>query len=451
MINWRKPVIEAALRVTRSDVPSNRRTIRRLWNASPEAVDRYQRDRLKSLLAHAHATVPYYAEVLEETGVVTDGTVHLERYEALPLLTKETIRESGDRLVSTEPGTDPYTNTSGGTTGEPVRIVQDDEYWAWNVANKLFYQELAGKPLGGREVKLWGSERDVLEGRESLAARAINVLYNRTLLNSFRMGPEEMRAYVETINDVRPHTIWAYVESIHQLATFVERTGLDVYSPNGIVTTAGTLHEPVRETIETVFDTTVYNQYGSREVGDMACECSAQDGLHVFSHTHYIEIVDDDGYPVPPGKSGHIVVTNLVNRSMPLLRYRIGDVGVAASGRCDCGRPFLRLESVTGRVTDHFVSVEDELVHGEYFTHLLFEKPWVRKFQVRQETRESVVIRIVPNGTDAVPSEEFDELVEGVHAVMGESVDVEVDLVESIPAQHSGKFRYTISDVTPFP
>jgi phenylacetate-CoA ligase len=447
MIQWRRPVIHAALRLTRSDVPQNLRTIRRLQRSDRETVERYRVEKLKRLLKHASQTVPYYNEVLGKTGVVDGGEVHLEHFTEIPLLTKERLRDSGERLVSRDPGSDPYTNTSGGTTGEPVAFVQDQHYWGWNVANKIFYQELAGKPLGGREVKLWGSERDILDGRETLRARLKNFLYNRRLLNTFRMSEADMREYVETINSFQPHTIWAYVESIHQIAQFVQREGFDAYAPNGIVTTAGTLHEPVRETIESAFDTTVYNQYGSREVGDMACECNEQDGLHVFAQTHYLEVVDEDGRPVDPGQDGRIVVTNLTNYSMPLVRYEIGDRGTKATGSCRCSSPFPRLQSVNGRVTDHFVSSDGDLIHGEYFTHLFYDRPWVRKFQARQLDPESVLIRVVPSPTETIPRKDIDEITDAIEVVMGEETDVRIEFVDEITETSSGKFRYIISDV----
>ena len=447
MINWRKPVIHAGLQLLRSDVPENLRTIRELNRADPEEVEEYRRQKLTALLNHAYRTVPYYAEVLSEASIVVNSEVHLENFSEIPLLTKETLRAEQDRLVSQDPGPDPYTNTSGGTTGEPVEFVQDQRYWEWNVATKIFYQELAGKPLGGREVKLWGSERDLVEGKESPKTQSVNFLYNRRLLNSFRMGKEDMSKYVRTINSFQPRTIWAYVESIYQLARFVERNDLEVHSPAGIVTTAGTLYEPVRERIEETFDAKVYNQYGSREVGDMACECSKQEGLHVFPYSHYVEVLDEDGRPAPAGETGRIVVTNLTNYSMPLIRYEIGDMGVASADQCPCGSPFPLLKSVTGRVTDHFVSTDGELVHGEFFTHLFYGRSWVQKFQVRQEAPETVIVRIVERDDGVKEDKHLTEIVEQIRMVMGESVTVEVEFPEEITPSSSGKYRYVISEV----
>ena len=450
MINWRKPTIHALLRATRSDVPDNLQTIRRLWQSNPETVERYQRRKLADLLEHAHATVPYYEAVLESAGAVVDGDVHLENFEEIPLLTKETIREEGDRLVSRDPGPDPYTNTSGGTTGEPVEIVQDQHYWEWNVATKIFYQEFAGKPLGGREVKLWGSERDLglnEHSVESLKIRARNFLYNRRLLNSYRMSEADMRAHVDSINSFRPQTIWAYVESIHQLALFVERNSLDVHSPTGILATAGTLNEPVRECIERAFETQVYNQYGSREVGDMACECSTQYGIHVFPYVHKLEIIDETGDPLPPGTDGRIAVTTLNNYSMPLIRYKIGDMGILSAEPCRCGRPFPTLDRITGRVTDHFRSTNGDLVHPGYLRKSLYYRDWIEKFQIRQTDTYHVQFVIKRRTDTDPPKSDLEEIRNAARTVLGDEVEISFHYPDKIVESDSGKYRYTVSEV----
>ncbi|MFC7076806.1 phenylacetate--CoA ligase family protein [Haloarcula halophila] len=432
------------LHLTGNNIPSNLYKIRQIENSS-EAIRELQQQKLKSLLEHASETVPYYNALLKENDVVSDGGIKLDNFEKLPLLTKEDIRSADGDLHSSAPGPNPYSNTSGGTTGEPVEFLQDDRYWQWNVANKIYYHSLAGKGLGEPEIKLWGSERDIQKGSRSLKTRIRNFLYNRQALNSFKMSEEDMEQYIREINQHQPKSIWAYVESMHQLSQYAKKNNLKVYSPAGIVTTAGTLHEPVRETIEDVFDTKVHNQYGSREVGDIACECPHQEGLHIFTHSNYVEIVDEDGNPVPSGEEGYVAVTNLTNYTMPLIRYKIGDMAVGSDESCSCGRGFPLLKKVTGRESDHFVTPTGELIHGEYFTHLFYNKDWVRKFQVHQISRESLVIKIVKREPE--DGADLEAIKSEIRNVMGEEVEIEVEFKEEISPSSSGKFRYIVSEV----
>ncbi|MHC3437908.1 phenylacetate--CoA ligase family protein [Natrialbaceae archaeon A-gly3] len=256
-----------------------------------------------------------------------------------------------------------------------------------------------------------------------------------------------MTEYVERINEVKPYSIEAYVESINELSKHIEREELDVHSPRGILSTAGTLHPTVRKRVEDVFDTVVLNKYGSREVGDIACECPQQGGLHIFDHTHYVEVVDKNGDPLPPGEEGELAITVLTNYSMPLIRYRIGDMGVLKEGKCTCSKPFSMLEDVTGRVSDHFLSTDGKLVYGALFRHLLFHKSWIEKFQVRQVEQDKVIYHIVVADEHSPLENDIQTIKKKTREVLGSNVSVHFEYVDRIQSSKSGKYRYTISEV----
>ena len=446
-MNWRSPILRTVHRVDLPGTLSNYRQVKSFEEKGKYHVERNQTAKLIDLLEHAYETVPYYREVLGDAGVVIDGNVDLTAFTDVPPLTKDRLREHHEELQSIEPGSGVFENTSGGTTGEPVEFLQDDGYLRWNRANKLYFHDLAGRSLGEPWIQLWGDESVTLDERKGLRERIADWIRNRHVLNSFQMDEDQMDTYVRQINHIQPRSIEAYVESIEELANHIIRKELDVYSPNGILSTAGTLHPPVRERVEQAFGAPVLNKYGSREVGDIACECTQQDGLHVFSHTHYVEVIDEDGNPVPPGEEGELAITLLTNYTMPLIRYRIGDMGIKSERQCSCGRPFPLLEKVTGRVSDHLQSIDGGLVHGEFFTHLLYHKPWVKKFQVRQTALDQVVYRIVTEDEEP-PERDLKEIKTKTENVLGEEVVVAFDFCESIESSASGKYRYTISEVT---
>lgn len=446
-MNWRSIPAYAAFYATRRDVMENYADLRDIASQSQSYVSRLQDDRLENLLTHAYQTVPYYRETLNESGVVDQNGVDIGRFDEIPLLTKEVLRNDQRELWSNDPREGIITDTSGGTTGEPVKFAQDSVYLSWNRANKLYYHDLAGRDLGEPWIKLWGDESDVFDERQGIKSRLADFVLNRHTLNSFRMGETEMTEYVGQINDIQPKSMEVYVESIDELAKHIENQGLNVYSPHGILSTAGTLHPPVRERVENVFDTVVLNKYGSREVGDIACECPYQEGLHIFDHTHFVEVVDEDGSPLPPGEEGEIAVTVLTNYTMPLIRYRIGDMGIMKEGQCSCGRPFSMLKEVTGRVSEHFRTADGQLIHGELFTHLLYHRSWIKKFQVRQTDRDHVLYRIVLDEEQSPPQSELDEIGSKTREALGEGVTVEFEFPEVIEPSKSGKYQYTISEV----
>jgi phenylacetate-CoA ligase len=413
-----------------------------------------QRKRLHALLSHATMHIPYYRKVLREASVADgSGRVNLNKFDSIPLLDKSILRKQFEELKSDDLGKTRWKHeTSGGSTGEPVRFVQDQQFEDWNVAFKMLGDSWSGYESKRPKVVLWGSERDLFQGGESLRVRLGRWLQNAIWLNAFRMTPEQMEQYVACINRTRPSQILAYVESIYELARFVESRGLNVFSPCAIMTAAGTLHEPMREVIERVFGAPVFNHYGSREAGGIASECKQHKGLHVSVLTHHVEILRSDGSSSAPGEIGEVVLTPLTNYAMPLIRYRIGDMAAWAEEPCSCGRSWPLFKTVSGRVTDTFVRADGTLVHGEYFTHLFYFRDWVKKFQVVQEQYDVIQVNIVLyNGNEKIANtrkEEIQDIESKIAVTMGSSCKIRWNLLSDIPHTASGKYRYTISKVS---
>jgi phenylacetate-CoA ligase len=276
--------------------------------------------------------------------------------------------------------------------------------------------------------------------------KVTDFLVRRRWLNAFRMGANDMAEFILRINEFRPDFILAYAEAIYQFTRFIEDQNIRVRSPKCIITSAGVLYPFMREKIQAVFRCPVYNYYGSREVGAIACECEEQNGLHVSDLTHYLEILKPDGTPALEGEVGDIVISLMTNRAMPLMRYRIGDVGAIRRDVCPCGRSMVRLIYLAGRSSDMFIRKDGGAVHGEYFTHLLYDIPAVRKFQVVQESLDEIVFRVISRGV-SIPLEREAEIRQKVELVLGGPLQVRFEYVNDLPATNSGKYRYTVSRV----
>ena len=254
-----------------------------------DKLKKIQEGKFKEMLLYSYNNVPYYTQILGKAKVVVNGKVNLGNFSKIPVLTKDILRKHFDELKCKNlDKCNWYLNTSGGSTGEPVKFIQDNVNWDSGMGCKWFFSTLAGKYPGEKEIRLWGSERDILKGSIGFKAKMKNLVFNRVLLNSFKMSDEDMRQYVEIINKNKPVLIEAYVQSIYELAKFIKNNELSVYSPKGILTTAGTLYSEQQMLIEKVFRTKVYNRYGSREVGDVACSCEKGEGLHLEIFNSYL-------------------------------------------------------------------------------------------------------------------------------------------------------------------
>ena len=161
MFNWRKPLIYFLLYITGSKIPRYFKEIKKISSAPIEQQKQYQENKLKVLLLYASQNVPYYERVLKEAGVVKNNEVFLENFDKIPILTKQIIRREEKNLISRIKRRGAYENLSGGSTGEPISFFQDKYYNEWNTADKLFIKKNNGQNVGDKELRLWGSERDL--------------------------------------------------------------------------------------------------------------------------------------------------------------------------------------------------------------------------------------------------------------------------------------------------
>lgn len=398
---------------------------------------------LAETLQHAVATVPHYRGLATETEIAGDPFAALARF---PLLDRDTVRANWRQMLSDEGDRGRWVeNTSGGSTGEPLPLRQDPEHLALTVAAREVYSTWAGGALGDPELYIWGSAKD-LEGSSDLRSRVGNRLLRRSLLNAFLLTDDSIEAILERLRSGPPHLVLAYAQAGYEVARFASRRGVAVPPQRGMIATAGTLYGFMREQLEETFGCTVLNRYGSRETGDMAGECEHRTGLHVLPWTCHVEVLDAAGEPVAPGEEGAVAVTGFTNRAMPLIRYLIGDRARLPERKleCPCGRRTQMLAEVTGRSVDMFLGANGQMVDGEYFTHLMYFRPWLRQFQVVQRAPDEVLYRVVAEGE--VPASEREEIVAKTRAVLGEGCEVCFERVGTIEPSASGKLRYTLRD-----
>jgi len=443
-MNWRGPLIRFLLYASGNRIGEYLRQIEEYEYASRDKIAELTSSKLRRLLLHAYNNVPYYHDVLHRCGVVTNGQVHLERFTDIPILTKKIIRTENDRLYSKDyRSRKPYENTSGGSTGEPVRFLQDREYDEWNTATKLYFNRILGKDTGDPEIKFWGSDRDIIEGNLTLKDRIKNFLYNRTFFNSYRLGEQDIKELIKLNNKFRPVAYWSYMESAFELAKYLSEHDVEFYPPKIVISTIGPLTEEVKRKIESGMKCKVYNQYGSREVGAVSCQCTEQKGLHVFAWQNYVEILDNRGRPTESGE-GEVAVTTLHNYSMPLIRYQLGDVAVSGGYGCSCGRNTLLLSNVMGRTLGYFKKSDGSLAHSHFIVQALFFRDWIKRFQVIQDEIDHILIKVELRENTKPLEEDINDITEKTRLLMGTGCRVDFKFVDNISRSPSGKYVYTV-------
>lgn len=420
-------------------------TVKKYEYSSLQDCRNLQKELLADLLNYSIRNVPYYKKILKERDLNIGKNNVFSRIKEFPPLTKEILRENFRELKSDSYKGRYLTRTSGGSTGEPAVFLHDRTYLQKNAALKQLFFEWAGRKPYESVIRLWGAGRD---SGNFLKVFCRDHILNVKILDSYKMSEENMHKYTEIINTRKPKVIEAYVESLYELALFIKRKNLEIFSPSGIIATAGTLYPEMKDFIEEVFKCEVLNRYGSREAGDMCCSCKEGKGLHQNIFNHYIEILDDKMRACGPGDMGYIYVTVLHNRIMPLIRYKIGDLAMAdADEMCSCGRGLPLLKEIRGRETEHFINSRGELIYAGYFRKLLYGLSWVRKYKIVQKNFDRIIYYVVREDGISVKKDELERIKSKAAKALGEGGRIEVEFVKKLAPQNSGKFLYTVCEV----
>jgi phenylacetate-CoA ligase len=422
--------------------------LRKLQWSTMEENREIQRKKLYELIKYASKNIPYYRKVINKYDIQFSEDTIFEDIKKFPVLTKELIRKHFDELYIFKDNTY-YRNTSGGSTGKAVVFYQDKEYLDWANATKRLFNEWTGRRIGDPMIKLWGSLRDILKGGQGFKGYLRQQISGVTILNSYRMNEREMYEYVKRINSIKPRLLLAFPNSIDELARFIQKHHLSIYSPSAIMTSGGLLYPEVQVRIKEVFQAPVFNRYGSREVGDIACNCEENQGLHIIPNIHYIEILDNRGKEVKAGEIGEIVITSLTSYSMPLIRYKIEDRGILSKKECSCGRGFPLLEKVEGRIRSMFRNKQGDLVDSGVFIRLFFFRDNIKQFQVIQESLDLIMINLVLKDKQrlTVVEKDFREISEIIKLIMGDDTKIKYKIVNEIKDSPSGKYMYAFSKI----
>lgn len=391
------------------------------------------------LLRHAVAHVPYYAQC-------ADRPLELSSF---PILTRRLLRDNTEQLRSDDLQQRRHaTAATGGSTGEPVWVTHDRTFSDWDKATDLYFiSTVLGMPVGyylsHRRLILWHS-------RESKLNLSPASVVSRLLGQCIRLEPytilteATVRAYVRTINRVRPVMIWAYAGPLFEVARMARRQGLRMHRPRFIISSVEMLYPHMRTAIQEVFGCPVHDYYGSAETGRVAAECP-HGRLHLFTFNNHMEVLDAEGRHVGPGEEGRLVLTPLHNLAMPLIRYDIGDMARMGSGTCTCGNPLPVLDGITGRVIEHFVTMDGDLVYGGNFIAMFYEHDWVAELQILQEERDLIKVFFKRMPGREVPQETIDRLSAHMREIIGEGCRVEWHEVEHIPRTPIGKHLHARS------
>ncbi len=411
---------------------------------SREEVREGQFQRLRQIISYAYENTAFYRRLYDTAGIDVARIKDSGDLLRIPTIGKGELRNCGEELLSREfVNKDLIETATGGTTEAPVRVYLDRESYGRRQAVTLFFYRWFNYNLGDRIAFLWGSHADC-GGKPSLKSWIKNtVSYRLFVIHATQLNEEIMYDYFRSIEKFRPKVLQSYPNSLYVFSAFLEKNDLNLDIPV-IEVTAERLYPYQRKKIESVFGKKVFNWYGARELGHCATECAQHDGMHVNPYGLYFEVLKD-GRQVYD-EYGDLVITDLFNKAMPIIRYKIGDIGRISMRSCVCGFPSPMLEDVVGRHADIFRKSDGTLVPGiNYDDPSQDELGGIDRYQIVQKDYGAFDLNVVRNAQHHTGEIEF--IQDRLSVLMNERLRFRVKYVEDIPREPSGKVRFMKCDM----
>jgi phenylacetate-CoA ligase len=408
------------------------------WTAEQHAD--WQLTELRKLIRHAYDHVPFYRRLYDRNGFTPDDIRRLEDIRHLPFTSKQDLRDHLEEMRATNfsPSRFQY-HTTGGSTGKPVGL-----YWD---ADRTVPLE---KAFMRRQWRWAGFE---MERDRSAILRGLPVkqgeLYerlggNQIRLSTYTMTESTIDAYLDLLDIYKPVAIQAYPSAAYIFAQHVLRRGGHRFeSLRTILCGSENLYPWQRTVIEEAFGCRVYSWYGQSEYVALGGGCEHSTDYHFYSEYGLTEILDSNNSEVGGGEEGEIVATGFNNLAFPLIRYRTEDIARRSPRpSCICGRQYLRVESVEGRLQEMIVSRHGNLIsmtalnmHSDVFDELY-------QFQFFQDTPGVVVFRAIPKPTYSTADEA--RILAALREKLTDQFDIRIELVDVIEPTLRGTTSFLV-------
>jgi phenylacetate-CoA ligase len=400
-----------------------------------EAIRAAQWRKLGALVRHAHAHVPFYRERFERAGLRPELIRDWPDLERLPILTKEDLRTHRDRLMARDRRYATTAYYSSGSTGPSAVVLVDRHAAAYRHAAVFRTYRWMGSNIGAGVLQFWGTQLDPLRRAKE---RLRDLVMHRATVSTHRLDDAHFRRAYRTLTRLKPSILYGFASALHEFARFLQSSGLplDRAGVKGVLATGEPLLPHQRACLEQVFSCRAFVQYGAEEFGPIAYECP-EGSLHVVAENVHVE--------QEPGSErdgrGGLLITSLNNHVMPLIRYRLGDVGILSADTCVCGRGLPILKEISGRSVDFIRTPDGKLLHGINFDYLpkhFLEE--IRQFQIVQTTADTLQVNVVRDaGFRDDTLARFERQMRGI---VGGELKIGFELWSEIPRSRSGKAQF---------
>jgi len=387
----------------------------------------YKNGKIKELVTYLRKNTNYFSDELGNKSLQMKTKNGIDQ---LPIMDKQSIKMNLESLLCQ--GCHVKWRSTSGTTGAPFVFPKDNIATGYMDAMMYNAYSWHGIDMNDRQARLWGRS---VKQRDKLLQTFKDVLLRRARLSAFDMSRDNCMKYFNKLIRFKPDYFYAYSNALFQFANFVEENHLDgkALGIDLAICTGEVLFDYQRQKISDVFACRVVNEYGSTENGIIGMECEFG-RMHILPTIH-LEIVNPDESGI-----GEVLVTELNSRSIPFVRYKIGDRGKLVSGGCRCRRPFELFEIHEGRIDAYIRCPNGRIVYDAILAYTL--KEFALQFKAFQERIDCLTIHIVPNNSFNQGNE--DRLRKLLKKYVGDDMVINIVRVKEVPNEASGKLRYFV-------
>jgi len=412
---------------------------------STEKLEEYQMQQLSKLLHHAYKNVPYYRKIFDGRGLKPGDIQEVDDLKKLPCLDKDTFKSHYNEMMAKNvTPTRLKTVHTSGSTGKPLQFYQDhseiEKEWAFG-----FHQwSRVGYTPGDLRIRLGG----VSIGPSALTMNnptSYDLWHNILYLWPSISRKKDVINYLEIIRFFRSKFLLGYPSSIASFAQLVERYSLAVpFELKAIFLSSELVYDWQREIAQEVFDCRVFAHYGLAEHVATATECE---------HTHYYHFIPQYGITEIDPDTHEIVATGFLNFVNPFIRYRTGDVAsLPALSKCKyCGRNYFPVvKRLEGRTGDFIITPQETLIPPGFLVDALFSDfKTIKNSQLIQTSVDCVILRaeIYDKKHLHRSDAELQILRQNIQRILGDEIQIKVEVVDEIEGLESGKFRWIISEI----
>jgi len=397
-----------------------------------------QEDRLEKIIAHAYENVPFYNNLLKSAKLKPSDIKTIDDLKKIPITSKKEVQENyPNKIVSKNTNLNKcyYLSTSG-STGRPLKICYDHKFRGFRGASNLYILFELGLKLSDKLVTIRDDE--LYDVKESW--------YNKMgILRKINVSIfDHEENILKKLLKLKPDVIYTYPSILALLEKEINQNIHRSFSSKLILTTGEFLSTHKRGKLCDIFSSEILNIYSTIEFGHLAFECKEHSGYHLITDNAIVEFIKD-GADVSAGERGDVIVTTLQNYTMPLIRYKLGDIAIPIDTKCSCGRGFPLIKDIEGREDDFFILPSGKKISPRMINVIEFI-PGIKEYKIIQEKKDRIVVKLVPNHEFSVRtiSEVKDKILIGC---LGEEVDVKVESVKELPKERTGKIRAVVSEV----